>query len=267
MGETLQKAIMTVADWFMAVIPRSTPEPSALERCKIISHRGEHDNLQVFENTLPAFDIARDNGIWGIECDIRWTSDLVPVICHDADGARVFGDNTVVAKVTFAELRQRLPLIPSLQELIAKYGGSMHLMLELKAELFPQAEHQKTILQEALGNLAPGRDFHILALDPVLFDMVDFLPPHACLPVAELNVDRLSKASLEAAYGGITGHFLLLNNKLKNLHETAGQRIGTGFVASRNCLFRELNRGVEWIFSNDAVKIQAILDHCRNDGR
>jgi glycerophosphoryl diester phosphodiesterase len=32
-------------------------------------------------------------------------------------------------------------------------------------------------------------------------------------------------------------------------------------VASRNCLFRELNRGIRWIFSNDAVRIQKIRDH------
>ena len=32
----------------------------------------------------------------------------------------------------------------------------------------------------------------------------------------------------------------------------------TGFISSKNCLFRELNRSVDWIFSNDAVKIQKI---------
>ena len=32
------------------------------------------------------------------------------------------------------------------------------------------------------------------------------------------------------------------------------------FPSSRNTLFRELNRGIEWIFSNDAVALQHIRD-------
>lgn len=260
MGEMLQQAAMASADWLMAIIPRKVPERSALEHCKVISHRGEHDNVQVFENTLPAFDKARKSGVWGIECDIRWTADLVPVICHDRDGARVFGDPAVIAELSFSQLRSRLPLVPSLEELIERYGGNTHLMLELKEDALPQREASKTRLQSLLGRLEPGRDFHILALDPALFTLVDFLPREVCFPVAELNVGRLSRAGLESGYGGITGHFLLLNDRLKKRHEAAGQRIGTGFVSSRNCLFRELNRGVEWIFSNDAVKIQVIRD-------
>jgi hypothetical protein len=32
-----------------------------------------------------------------------------------------------------------------------------------------------------------------------------------------------------------------------------------GFIASKNSLYRELNRGVEWVFTNDALKLQAML--------
>ena len=40
--------------------------------------------------------------------------------------------------------------------------------------------------------------------------------------------------------------------------------MGTGFIHSRNALFRELNRGIEWIFSNRAVHIQGIVDRYIN---
>ena len=62
-----------------------------MRNCKIISHRGEHDNVQVLENTLQAFARARESGVWGVECDIRWTADQVPVIHHDPGGSRLFG--------------------------------------------------------------------------------------------------------------------------------------------------------------------------------
>jgi glycerophosphoryl diester phosphodiesterase len=83
--------------------------------------------------------------------------------------------------------------------------------------------------------------------------------------VAELNVTRLSEAAIAMELGGLTGHYLLLGDSLKQRHELHGQRVGTGFPNSRNSLFRELHREVEWIFSNDAVKLQAVLEaHLRD---
>ena len=38
------------------------------------------------------------------------------------------------------------------------------------------------------------------------------------------------------------------------------EAVATGFVKSRNCLYREMNRGMAWIFSNDAVAMQRLLD-------
>jgi glycerophosphoryl diester phosphodiesterase len=48
-------------------------------------------------------------------------------------------------------------------------------------------------------------------------------------------------------------------------HQTQNQRIGTGYIHSKNCLFRELNRGVEWIFSNHAVKLQSMCNSLLKD--
>ena len=251
---------MTAVDRLMAAYPRSPASPAALRGCRIISHRGEHDNRTVYENTLAAFAAARSAGVWGIECDIRWTADLVPVLCHDTDAARVFGDPRPIAGLTFGELRGRLPQIPSLAELVAEFGGNTHLMLEIKSESLPDPGRQKDILREQLSALRPGEDYHFLALDPDLLPRVDFVDPGCSYLVAELNVARLSAASLALGCGGLTGHYLLLNARVKRRHEAAGQRIGTGFISSANCLLRELNRGVEWIFSNDAVALQGELD-------
>ena len=249
----------------MAIIPRRIPERDALERCKIISHRGEHDNTHVMENTLEAFRVARDAGVWGVECDIRWTKDLVPVICHDPTPERVFAGHTQeLATLTFEELRGQVPLIPSLEEVLTEFGGSTHLMLEIKSEAWPDQEQQKALLQAQLASLTPGEDYHFLALDPALFSRVDFMPPRYCFPVAEVNVSRLSRIALTEGFGGLGGHFLLLGNQLKARHEAQGQRLGTGFPTSKNALFRELNRGIEWVFSNDAVALQCVVKHHLN---
>jgi glycerophosphoryl diester phosphodiesterase len=260
MRQYLQTLAMETVDLITAAVPRRLPNRNSLEHCKIISHRGENDNREILENTLPAFEAARAAGVWGIECDIRWTRDLVPVIHHDPDCERLFDDPVTLARLDFAELRDRFPLIPKLQEVIDNFGGNTHLMLEIKAEHYPAPERQKAILQAMLSPLRAGEDFHILLLDPALANRVDFLPPRVCYLVAELNVARLSRHALEYGFGGLTGHYLMLNETVRKRHVAAGQRIGTGFIHSRNALFRELNRGVEWIFSNRAVALQAILD-------
>jgi len=263
MRQILQAAAMGAVDIVTAATPRRLPDSDALRQCKIISHRGENDNREILENTLPAFRAARDMGVWGIECDIRWTKDLVPVIHHDPDCARLFHDPITVASLDFAELRQRFPLIPTLEEVIQEFGGNTHLMLEIKAEHYPDPGQQKNILRDLLNRLTPGGDFHFLLLDPGLATRVDFLPPTICYLVAELNVTALSRQAIDKGFGGLTGHYLMLTNKVRDRHAAAGQGIGTGFIHSRNALFRELNRGIEWIFSNQAVKLQGILEAYR----
>jgi glycerophosphoryl diester phosphodiesterase len=260
MQQILQNTAMKVVDMAAAMIPQQVPAQSALQNCKIISHRGEHDNVSIIENTLPAFNKASNSGVWGIECDLRWTADLVPVISHDECGRRLFDNPAMIAELAFSQLREQMPLIPSLSELVEHLGGRTHLMLEIKAESCPNLERQKERLQQQLSSLRPGIDYHFLALDPQLFNRVDFVPRQYCFPVAEFNVADLSRAAIDTQCGGLSGHYLLLNNRLKHRHSQAGQRIGTGFISSKNCLFRELNRGVEWVFSNDAVKIKKVRD-------
>ena len=35
---------------------------------------------------------------------------------------------------------------------------------------------------------------------------------------------------------------------------------GVGFIDSKNSLYRELNRGVSWLFTNQAVKLSGYLN-------
>jgi glycerophosphoryl diester phosphodiesterase len=250
------------ADGLFAVLPQPKPGKTALRNSRIVSHRGEHDNVGVFENTLPAFDRAREHGVWGIECDIRWTKDLVPVVFHDADLRRLFNDPLKIGQATFGQLRKGFPQIPALSEVLACYGRNLHLMVEIKAETYPDPIRQGRILSRLFSGLIPGEDYHFLALDTRSFDHVDFVPPYTCIPVAQLNLREMSLTALQKHYGGIAGHYLFVKDDRLQLHHADGQQVGTAYIRSRNSLFREINRGVDWIFSNHACKIQHILDQC-----
>lgn len=260
MRDTLQNMAMAVADQLVALWPRQRPSPAVLQQCRIISHRGEHDNRHVHENTLAAFERALSAGVWGIECDLRWTGDAVPVICHDADTKRVFGCDLQVGDVTFAQLREACPSLPTLAEVVDLVAGRGHLMLEVKAQRSITRARGVPLLEQVLAPLTPGRDYHLMALEPALLDWAPAQAAAHCLTIAELNVAAMSAAALSTPHRGLTGHYLLLRPGVRRQHRAAGQALGTGFVRSRNALFRELHLGVDWVFSNHAVQLQQLLE-------
>ena len=255
----IEQAFLKTADYLFARMPQPRPPIERLKQCRLVSHRGEHDNRQVYENTLAAFDRFERAGGWGIELDVRWTSDLQPVVTHDPDFSRLFGSDRKVCSMTLSELKASFALVPTLAEVVERFGKKMHLMIEIKQEPYPDPGHQKRVMRDILSSLKPRTDYHLLALHPVLFEHFDFISTDTCLPVAELNVGRMSRLVVEKKLRGLTGHFLPMTNHTINMLQQNGRSVGTGFVDSKQCLFRELNRGVRWIFSNKAVEIQNVL--------
>ncbi len=254
----IQDMLQYIVDGVVACIPYRIPSREKLQNCRIVSHRGEHDNKIVMENTLAAFDCVVENDVWGIELDIRWSKDLLPVIIHDADCTRVFDSPMIVREHSLAELQSALPQIPSLQQVIERYGKKVHLMVELKQEEFPDIERQRQILKTMFEGLIPGKDFHFISLYPELFEIFDIVPKSSMMPVAEINAAAISRQTILMGYAGISGQYLLMTNRLIKKHASHNQKIGTGFTRSRNCFYRELNRDVEWIFTNHAIKLSNI---------
>ena len=188
----LEERFHQVVDLFYEKMPQSLPETEKLKQCKIISHRGEYDNIMVYENTIPAFERVYEAGVWGIELDIRWTRDLQPVVFHDRDLQRVFKSDTEINKVTLNELKMHCKLIPTLSDVVQKYGKKMHFMVEIKKETYPDPEYQNNMLRELFHHLTPKVDFHFLALNPEMFMYINFVPSSTFVPSARLNVKPLS---------------------------------------------------------------------------
>jgi glycerophosphoryl diester phosphodiesterase len=258
----IEKRFHRIVDDLYARWPQPRPSTEQLRQAKIVCHRGEHLDGNLRENTLAAFDSAVESGVWGIEFDIRWTRDLQPVVCHDANLQRVFGFTLEIGDTSLAELRSACPLVPSLEEVIQRYGKRVHLMAEIKEEVYPDPLRQNRILHGIFQALRPQTDFHILSLSSRMFGLIDFVPKTACLPVAQLNLSRLSRSAAQDRMAGVAGHYLFVTSKTIRRHHVLGQQVATGYIGSQNCLFREINRGVDWIFSNRGAGIQAILNDC-----
>lgn len=98
----------------------------------IISHRGIHDNKEIFENTLEAFSLAIKKK-YTIELDIRLTKDKQIIVFHDSNTKRITNQNKIVEESTYQELNnQKILHIPLLSEVLALVNGKVPLLIEIK---------------------------------------------------------------------------------------------------------------------------------------
>jgi len=254
----IENAFFRVSDFLSEKLPRPEPSPEKFMNARLISHRGMYDNRRVYENTLPAFDQAKAEGVWGIELDIQWTRDMQPVVSHDPDCRRLFKENARIGELSLKAVKSRFPMIPPLADVIQRYGGRLHLMVEIKPH-FVASTRLNDVLSELFSSLEPARDFHLLSLHPQLFSDISFIPPETMIPIAEANVGTVSDMVLQKGYGGMAGHYMLLKNNILRKLSRNCLPVGTGFINSKKCLYREVNRGVTWLFTDRATKIRNFM--------
>ena len=259
--------LIRALDFWAATWPTAAPTRAQTLAAEVVAHRGaplaratSTDAPAILENTLAAFDRADAAGAWGIEFDVRYDGDRRPVVCHDPDLVRVFGVPGEIDRPSTAELRRRAPAVPSLHEVVERYGGRRHLMIELKVDALPVAGPRGSSFADALRAIEPGRDWHVLALHPDVFDRASWVPPEARLLVSTAFPGGYSRLSLKRGWAGIAGHFALVTAPIRRAHHEHRQKVGVGQIASARCLRREVSRGADWLFTDDAVGAQGWLD-------
>ena len=248
------------ANSFFEWYPRPKLTPDEWQSCRLIAHRGCHDSgATIYENTLPAFDAACQAGIWGIEFDVHFTRDRLPVVIHDPNTANLPGASPVeVERTDFDELRKFTPMVPRLEEVVERYAGKMHLMIELKGATLNSSTSMR--LSNCLSKLEPTFDFHIMSLDPKELRSVREFPTEALLLIATTNTRQIYSEFLKGEFGGLTGHYLLLNSKMRKELAMKNVPWGTGYINSVNLLAREIRSGTKWMFSNAADKLVHLMN-------
>lgn len=260
MHPIIESGLAGLAEAVIAAVPRRAPGRAALANAKLVAHRGQRDGQRVRENTFAAFDPVIAAGVPAIEFDVRFTRDHEPVVVHDDDLQRVFGRPERIVDTDWATLRRIAPDLPHLDALLARYAERAHLMIELKTRGAKQAERR---LAELLTPLRPATDFHILSLRPGLFALLSELPSNCRIPVAKLDLAEQFRWALAHPCGGLAGPQMLM--RASQIRRLRAERdfVGSGFVSRTGALWREIGRGVEWIFSNNPVPLQRALDRAR----
>jgi len=105
----------------------------------ILAHRGYVAHATMAENSVASIEAALDAGYPGVEVDVIFTKDQVPILFHDPWLFRLTGQSGYVHELTWAELRE-VPLrdgqrILSLEAFWKDYAGRFSsLCIDLKGD-------------------------------------------------------------------------------------------------------------------------------------
>ena len=221
--------LLALSDAFHDVWPRPRPAPARLQEARVISHRGERPHAGIIENSFAAFD-PLPGRVWALECDIRFSRDGEAMVFHDADLLRIFGCHQRLCDLDRAELKRRFERIPTLKELVRRYAGQLHFMLEFKAEARPDPQAQLNTVRDALAPLQAQRDFHLMSLDIETLDWLGQAWPQARVPIARHNVQQMSDYALRTQCAGMAGHYALLGRTAMQQHRRQAACRGVGWA-------------------------------------
>lgn len=100
---TVEKAVPLLGGNMEQTLEQTTALAVKNSGTKMIAHRGYSSEAP--ENTLPAYELAAENGAWGIEADIHKTADGAFVCMHDPTVDRMTDGTGTIAEMTLEEIQ------------------------------------------------------------------------------------------------------------------------------------------------------------------
>jgi glycerophosphoryl diester phosphodiesterase len=261
----------TIVNTIFEFLPAKKPSDAVLKNVKLIAHRGVHrettsgrssDKLGrgfPIENSFEAFSLAVQNKIWAIEFDVHFTKDNIPIISHDPNAGRIFErEDLKFQEHNFLDLKKQIPKLISLEDVILHFSKKIHLMIEIKENLSTRPAAIQN-LKICLQTLEPVIDYHLLTLDPTFLEPMSFAPKTAYMDVIWLNSKKIKNLNKSLNHGALGGHFLnFSDDEIAQFHKD-NRKVGVGFICSKNSMYREINRGADFIFTNMPLTLQKFL--------
>jgi len=152
---------------------------------KWIAHRGLSALFP--ENTLPAFEAAREHGCDGIETDVQLSSDGVAVLTHDRlegpagdlprldDFLQSFADLELLVEAKVFDPAEHTPLLDAILPLLARHLQQVYLLcfdIELLREAHRRCPGLRCVLNRSTAEL-PAGDLSFVNAFSVNIDALD----------------------------------------------------------------------------------------------
>jgi glycerophosphoryl diester phosphodiesterase len=233
------------------------------KRPRVWAHRGASAHAP--ENTLAAFELARNAGADGIELDVQLDGDSNVVVFHDHDLQRLCGRPGDIALLGASE-RQQLRVggeaIPTLADVL-DILGDLEINVEIKVAKAGRAFKLVHAVASAIRQSRRAEQVLVSSFDPVaLVDFHRHMPDLACaflfahdqtLPIRRGWVGTWIGASVLHPE-----HTLCTAALVKNWH-TAGMPVNTWTVDDPLELKRLAGMGVDGVITNDPARALAAL--------
>lgn len=244
-----------------------TPNPSA----KIIAHKGYHPG-EIPENSLAALKEAQKLDIYGSEFDVYRTADGKVVVYHDRT-LSVNGVSKNVFDCTYEELQTvRLSNgenIPTLEQFLeqGKQAPQMKLICEIKYHNDGNGttSGEKTVAAaEACHAIvsAAGMTSQVeyISVNAAALKRLAVLSPGVMLQDVNSDYPMDRASAVAAGIKGINYDFNKLTDaQIADAHEK-GMVVGTWTVDKEEDMRTMINRGVDFITTNEPVLLQQVLE-------
>ena len=247
----------------------------------VIAHRGFAGAAP--ENTLAAFDLAVRAGADRIEFDVLLSRDGVPVVIHDAELDRTTSGHGPVAGLSLEELK-RLDAgswyaprfegerIPSLQEVLDRFGGRITCNIEIKSEAVASdgAPGAGEIERQVVDAVRRGRlenSVVVSSFSPTALRRVRGLSPgiaRESLFDASLHAGRVPEAVCrEVGSCGFNCSRDEVSESWILAAHAAGLRLSVYTVDDPEEMARLWALGVDGIFTNRPDRLIALRESCK----
>jgi glycerophosphoryl diester phosphodiesterase len=212
-----------------------------MSRPLLLGHRGSRSVRSIPENTVPAFDLALEHGCDGFEFDVRLTGDRQALVCHDPRSQGV--------EVSRSK-RAQLPNLPTLEEVLSRYGRQVFLDIELKMPGLTE------IVLDDLRRHPRERGFVISSFLPeVLIEVRGRNPSIPLGIIFEEQVPRWQELPIE----NVMAEKSLITPTLVEQVHAAGKRLFAWTVNERAAMLRFAQWGVDGIISDTTELLVAAL--------
>jgi glycerophosphoryl diester phosphodiesterase len=227
----------------------------------VFGHRGAKAYAPM--NTLPAFELAAQQGADGVELDVQFSKDRALVVIHDFTVDSTTNGEGRVRDMTLAQLKEldagswfgdafKDTRIPTLDEVFEAVGNHLFINVEIKVE-----SNSTDGIEQAVADLIARRNVQrrviVSSFDLPVLERLRKIAPG--IPIGFLHFNLLREAEIsrlrDLDFEAIHPHHLLIDSEYMAWAHTNGYRVNTWTVNEHDRALELRNLGVAAVISDN----------------
>ncbi|MGB1287216.1 MAG: glycerophosphodiester phosphodiesterase [Aggregatilineales bacterium] len=240
---------------------------------RVFGHRGAMAYAPM--NTIPAFELAYEQGAHGVELDVHRSSDGYPVIVHDFTVDAVTDGSGKVTAMSLDELKSLDAgswfdekftgvRIPTLDEVFETVGQKLIINVEIKSRGLEETDGVEQVVADCIARHNMKERVIVSSFDPMALTRFREIMPDVPLgslymPSAQAMTQKLTPRIHSEAYHP---HFSIINEYVVETAEANQQVVNAWTVNDIDIAVKLRNMGVHGLITNTPdVILKALADN------